>query len=76
MKTIKLHRFTLSNSFHNTETRVLSRWRDGETSQHQVWGEMEDEANREYYSGPARARLNRARRALCGMSDCTCGTVR
>lgn len=75
MKT-KLHRFTLENSFHGTECTVLHPCRDGETSQRQVWQDMEEEANREWRSGSARSRLNRVRRALCGIKGCQCGIVR
>lgn len=72
----KLHRFTLKNSFHGTECTVLHPCRNGETSQRQVWQDLDEEASREWRAGPARSRVNRVRRTLCGMEDCQCGTVR
>jgi hypothetical protein len=67
---------TLSNSFHQTSIRIKSQL---------DWDEIVNAAYRAK-STPAhnrnRSQLNalalhkRIKRALCGMTDCTCGTVR
>jgi hypothetical protein len=67
---------TLRNTFHNTQTRIKSRL---------DWDEIVNAAYRAK-STPAhnrnRSQINvlalhkRIKRALCGMADCHCGTVR
>lgn len=56
---------TLNNSFHNTQIRIRTTL---------TWEQIEHRA----YSGDkaAKALKSRIRRKLCGVSGCTCGTVR
>jgi len=69
MKTI-----TLTNSFHGTTVRIDARWQaDPVRGQGVVWTDICYAAS----NGDQAAQrvLRRVRRALCGMSDCYCGTV-
>lgn len=66
MKTLKL-----ANSFHNTSTTI--RVTDPSQDQHKAWTELQVQA---WDDAKAAAKVRRIKRALCGMSDCCCGTVR
>jgi len=72
---------TLENSFHNTSYRVRITEKELALSPYYggIWGVIQvaaaDETNRRIY-GPARRRERRVERALCGIEDCACGTVR
>ena len=72
MKTI-----TLKNSFHGTEARISSSWGDTPA---EVWDTLQTDAyGRNPYSEESRRAqrtIRRIERALCGMDDCRCGTVR
>ena len=68
MKTI-----TLENSFHNTEVRVRGPWDD----QWEAWEDIQRAVYGQVFpSRAAKRRLRRVEKALCGMDDCACGTVR
>lgn len=63
---------TLTNDFHKTSVRVKGY--DLAMSQNDIWMDIAQRAN----DGEKAAQKQMARisRALCGMKDCTCGTVR
>ncbi len=67
-----MHKITLSNSFHGTETTVIVAATDAQ----EAWMEIQILANEERHYGPAHRRLARVRDKLCGSSDCQCGVVR
>jgi hypothetical protein len=70
MKTV-----TLKNSFHNTEVRVRVPYSvAGCSGEAWIWIQEPIYAGRA--SAADRARYRRVCKALCGMSDCTCGIVR
>lgn len=67
-------RFTFKNSFHNTAATILIPFVPKEhQSQNEVWNELQNMAHDKQFS---MATIRRVRRRLCGMFDCTCGTVR
>jgi len=64
---------TLKNSFHNTEVRVRGPWK----TQAEAWDEIQAAVFRYWPVCAAdKKRYNRVVKTLCGMSDCSCGTVR
>jgi hypothetical protein len=68
MKTI-----TLTNNFHNTSVRV----RTNADNQAEAWFELQAAVHGQAHpTAAAKARLRRVEKALCGMKDCRCGTVR
>jgi hypothetical protein len=74
----KLVTVTIKNSFHGTEAkvRVPESWVDSEYS---ILTHLQDAASVEianFRNGPNRAKLNRVKRALCGVSGCQCGIER
>ena len=68
----RMHKITLTNSFHGTCTTVLVP--DSIKDQNDAWWHIQWQAN----DGGARERrrLSRVRRALCPHSDCQCGGLR
>ena len=69
-------RIKLTNSFHNTETHVLFQ---ENTSPEEAWEEIQIQAHEEYLRGiygPARRRIHRIHKSLCGQKHCACGTFR
>ncbi len=62
-----MKKITLKNSFHGTEIVIYSK---SETA-HDAWIEVQIDQ-----SANARKTERKIRKALCGFSDCTCGTVR
>lgn len=66
MKTI-----TLKNDFHGTETNIRFDARDADEAWYQIQSAAQDPRNT-----TSRRRLRRIEKALCGMTDCKCGTVR
>ena len=71
MKTIEL-----KNSFHNTSVRVRVPDSVAEAGQGEAWLYFQEPVSTGRATGAEKARLRRVRRALCGMSDCSCGVVR
>jgi len=71
---------TLQNSFHNTEVRVLVPQDWVIEDELWVWDEIKFTAYRERKSGVQRGpwtrKVERIRRELCGVHDCSCGIVR
>lgn len=77
MKEDKMKTVTLKNSFHNTEItiRVPEGWIDFEGGL-PLWDEIQLASHVSTSGSPDKRRENKIRRALCGMADCSCGTVR
>ena len=64
---------TLTNSFHGTHVNV----RSSASTPAEAWFEIQADVHGVTRpTKAARARLRRVELALCGMSDCMCGTVR
>lgn len=64
---------TLKNKFHNTEVVVRSATADPA----QTWINIQMAVYAvNHPTNAAKARLRRVEKALCGLSDCCCGTVR
>ena len=66
----------LTNSFHGTSCRIVVSSDYPEGSE---YSELQADAYREqsdWVYGPARRKLARIHRTLCGCDGCTCGTVR
>lgn len=84
-------RVELSNSYHGTATRILvpsgliDPAHDPAHQMATAWEWLQHQAQMEYSAPGRKARhpaagyrhtLSRVRRELCGIDDCTCGTVR
>lgn len=64
---------TLRNDFHNTEVKVRGPWENAQDAWFAIQAAVHGETDP---TEAAKRRLRRVRKALCGMKDCGCGTVR
>jgi hypothetical protein len=67
---------TLENTFHNTSIRIKSPLDWEQIVKAAYYAESTRPHNRNRSQINALALHRRIRRALCGMTDCHCGTVR
>jgi hypothetical protein len=68
-----MNTITLTNSFHGTRVNV----RTNADNQQDAWFEIQAAVyGQAHPTAAAKARLRRVEKALCGMKDCRCGTVR
>jgi len=72
MKKVKLH-----NSFHRTEVTILIDDDLAELSESAIYQELQRPVFSFLHPDKnAVSKLRRVEKALCGMTDCCCGTVR
>lgn len=68
-----MKRMTLRNSFHNTSCVILT----SQETERDAWLEIQYDAKFAHFpTKAAKKKYRRVYKALCGMTDCKCGTVR